>query len=307
MIGLLAALAGCRWGFEPIAPPCPQPPCSTIDADPNPTFDAPRGDPSTDTDGDTVFDDTDNCIAIPNLEQHDEDTDGYGDVCDNCPTVANTNQANVGETNMGATADTVGDACDPRPAQSGESIRYFEPFVGTTLPPDWTVINGTWTVNNDAVHQMSLISDQRMHDPPAVVGPDYIVESTITFSGFDVANVNGGVLFRITNDNGWLCAVFHDDGTMPATSLLMMWSIQNGAANFERNRAVLPEVKVGDRFRILTGAFGSNLYCALDSFQTGPNAPFTSNQNADGVPGLRTNRVTGSYSSFVVYGLGGPI
>lgn len=307
-MGLLAALAGCRWGFDPIAPPsCALPPCTTIDADSNPVFDAPRGDPTTDTDGDTVFDDTDNCIAVPNLGQHDDDADGYGDVCDNCPTVANTNQANVGETAMGAAADPVGDACDPRPAQGGESIRYFEPFAGAALAPDWTVINGTWTVSGDAVHQMSLISDQRMHDPPSYMGPDYIVESTLTFSGFDVANVNGGVLFRMTNDNGWLCAVFHDDATMPATSLLMMWSIQNGAANFERNRATLPEVKVGDRFRILTGAFGSNLYCAVDSFQTGPNAPFTSNQNADGMPGLRTNRVTGSYSSFVVYGLGGPI
>jgi hypothetical protein len=137
--------------------------------------------------------------------------------------------------------------------------------------------------------------------------PDYIVEATFTFSGLDTGNVNGGVVFRMTNDNGWLCAVFHDDTTMPVTALLMIWSLQNGAANFERNRATIAEPKVGDKFRILAGGFGSNLYCALDSFQTGPTAPFSSNQNASGIPGVRTNRVSGAYSYVVVYGLGGAI
>jgi len=306
-LALSATLAACRFGFDllPTAD-CPQGNC-TSDADPNPDFDAPRGDPSVDTDGDGVFDDTDNCIGLQNPGQHDEDSDGYGDPCDNCPTVANPNQANVGETNAGATADNVGDACDPRPAQSGESIRYFEPFAGTTLSADWMIINGTWTLAGDAVEQMSLVSDQRMHDAASVAGNDYVVEATFTVASLDTGNVNAGVLTRMTNNNGWLCAVFHDDTTTPAMSLLMFWSIQNGAANFERNRATIPEVGAGGRFRILTGAYGSALYCALDSLQTGPSAPFTSNQNNSGIPGFRTNRVSGAYASFAVYTLGGPI
>lgn len=298
-IALCATLAACRFNFDPVT-------STGVDADPNPDFDAPRGSPDVDTDGDGAFDDTDNCISIANPAQHDEDSDGYGDVCDNCPTVANVNQANSGETSMGAEADAVGDACDPRPSQSGEAIQYFEPFVGTMLTPDWTAVNGSWLVSADALQQDSLVSDQRIH-VPTIAGPNYVIEATFTFASFDTLNVNGGVVFRMTNNNGWLCAVFHDDSTMPITSLLMMWSLQNGAANFERNRATIPEVKAGDRFRILTGAYGSDLYCAIDSLQTGPSAPFTSNQNSDGMPGLRTNRVTGSYSSFVVYTLGGPI
>jgi hypothetical protein len=292
---VVAVLGGCRFGFDELAPACSQGAC--LDGGEDPTLDAPRGDPATDTDGDGVFDDTDNCIGLQNPVQHDEDADGFGDLCDNCPTVANTSQSNVGETSAGQAADTVGDACDPRPTQAGESIRYFEPFSAAALSADWTVMTGTWPMTGDAVEQASLLSDQRMHDPAAVMVPDYIVESTFTYTGFDTGNVNGGVVFRMTNNNGWLCAVFHDDSTAPTISLLMMWSLQNGAANFERNQFVIPEIKVGDSYRILAGGFGSSLYCALDSLQTGPTAPFTSNQNNTGIPGLRTNRVTGTYSS----------
>jgi hypothetical protein len=303
---LLVAACG-RIGFDPTEA-CSDGSCTPGDDGPFSVPDAmPDGSPLVDTDGDGVFDDKDNCIRIANPAQHDEDADGYGDVCDNCPSIANADQANIAELNAGQAADSVGDACDPRPTQAGDEIVYFEPFTGSTLPAAWTVINGTWTVASDGVAQASLVSDQRMHETAHTAGSNYIVETAFTFSGFDTGNVNGGVLFRMTNNNGWLCAVFHDDTTTPVTSLLMMWSIQNGAANFERNRATIAEPKVGDRFRILGGSYGSNLYCALDSLQTGPTAPFTSNQNNSGIPGVRTNRVTGSYAYVVVYTLGGPI
>jgi hypothetical protein len=87
----------------------------------------------------------------------------------------------------------------------------------------------------------------------------------------------------------------------------MLWTLQNGAANFERSRATIPDVKVGDSFRLLAGAYGSNQYCAIDSLQTGTTAPFVSNKNAAGISGLRTNRTTNTYAYFVIYALGGPI
>lgn len=293
MVITTAWLCACgRFGFDELSPAVPQ------DAD---VFDAPRGQPGVDTDGDAVFDDTDNCIAMVNADQHDEDSDGYGDVCDNCPSVANTSQARALD------SDPVGDACDPRPTQPGDSIVYFEPFNRATLGPDWSVINGTWTMGSDGVVQASLVSDQRMHEVLTTINTDYIVETHVTFTGFDAANVNAGTVYRMTGDNGWLCAVFHDDSTMPATSLLMLWTLQNGAANFERARATIPTVQVGDSFRLLAGAAGSNQYCAIDSLQNGTFAPFLSNKNATGIPGLRTNRTTNTYQYFVVYALGGPI
>jgi hypothetical protein len=262
--------------------------------------------PGADTDGDTITDDQDNCIFVPNPAQHDEDADGRGDVCDNCPGVANPDQTNVGEINAAQPADTLGDACDPRPAGAGDAIAYFDTFGGGALSSDWSIISGTWNVAGDAVAQTDLLSDQRIHDI-AITAVDYIVETNFTFTALDAGNVNGGVVWRMSQQsgNGWLCGVFRDDGVTPAVSLLMLWSLSGGAGNFERDRATIAEPKVGDSFRILAGAFGDLHYCALDSLQTGPTTTFTSNQNNSGVPGFRNNRVTGTYSYFVVYTLGG--
>lgn len=308
VLTVAAALAGCgRIGFDPPAA-CPPGGCPDIVDAPLDLFDAPRGMPGVDTDGDGTDDDVDNCTTIENPTQHDEDSDGYGDDCDNCPSYPNTSQANAGETNAGAAADTVGDACDPRPDRPGESILYFDTFTGGALSEDWSVISGTWALGGDDAAQSELVSDDRIHNLAAVAVADYIVESTFTWASFDTGNVNGGVVFRMTsNGNGWLCSTFRDDTTSPVTSLVMLWSLQAGSANFERNSDTIGEPMAGSSYRIFAGGYGSNLYCAIDSLQTGPSAPFSSNKNADGVPGLRTNRVTGSYGYFVVYGLGGPL
>ena len=59
----------------------------------------------TDSDGDGVPDDEDNCPTVANPNQGDLDGDGLGDLCDNCPDVANPGQDDVDE-------DGVGDLCD---------------------------------------------------------------------------------------------------------------------------------------------------------------------------------------------------
>ena len=64
--------------------------------------------PTDDTDGDTIFDITDNCPNVANPTQADSDGDGVGDACDNCPNTPNANQANQD-------GDAFGDACDACP------------------------------------------------------------------------------------------------------------------------------------------------------------------------------------------------
>ncbi len=74
---------------------------------------------STDSDGDGVNDDVDNCPNSSNPDQADQDGDGIGDLCDpdrdgdniennvdNCPSVVNPDQADVDN-------DGIGDTCDP--------------------------------------------------------------------------------------------------------------------------------------------------------------------------------------------------
>ncbi len=75
-----------------------------------------------DTDGDTINDALDNCIAIPNLGQDDADADGKGDVCDNCTFLRNTDQSDVDH-------DTIGDACDPHPEDGGDCLILVDTFT----------------------------------------------------------------------------------------------------------------------------------------------------------------------------------
>ena len=65
------------------------------------------GDDATgDTDHDGRCDDSDNCIAVANVNQLDSDHDGIGNACDNCPNTTATSQAD-------ADNNGIGDACDP--------------------------------------------------------------------------------------------------------------------------------------------------------------------------------------------------
>jgi hypothetical protein len=61
-----------------------------------------------DTDGDGVADEEDNCPLVANEAQADGDQDGTGDVCDNCPAQENSDQADQDD-------DQVGDTCDNCP------------------------------------------------------------------------------------------------------------------------------------------------------------------------------------------------
>lgn len=90
-----------------------------------------------DLDGDGVVDSVDNCVAVANPDQADEDLDRVGDVCDPCPPVPD---------NGDADGDGVGDACDPNPGTSGDELVAFVGFADP-LPASWTT-SGTFMASD---------------------------------------------------------------------------------------------------------------------------------------------------------------
>ena len=60
----------------------------------------------TDSDGDRVFDQDDNCVAVPNADQADDDGDLLGSACDNCPDDANPAQLDYDGDGIGSACET---------------------------------------------------------------------------------------------------------------------------------------------------------------------------------------------------------
>jgi hypothetical protein len=108
------------------------------------------GSPLVDSDGDTIFDNADNCIAKPNIDQRDFDHDNHGDVCDHCPHLASTPDPD-------GDGDGVGDACDPRPSTTGDLQALWLGFYDAADIAGWYDGNtgglGTWSITDSALTQ----------------------------------------------------------------------------------------------------------------------------------------------------------
>jgi hypothetical protein len=261
--------------------------------------------PPRDADGGTVpidvRDGGPTCWGTPTA--HDEDGDGVVDECDNCPSVSNAGQADQGEVNSGASADGVGDACDPRPNAAGDSIFFFDGLNFTSAPSTWTNVGaGTWTASGTSLSPNGTLSGQELERAfPSALG-NYLAETTFTFTALENLG-SASVPFRTsTARDGWGCGL----GINGSTGQLFLTQVTGGVGEAMPTTASVGAPQVGGRFRLLAGAYSTNLYCILAGGGGGRVNRSTSGSTS-GECGFRASLADATFEYLLVYRLGGTV
>jgi hypothetical protein len=263
------------------------------DAAPPPPADADSGPSAPD-----VRDSGPPCRGTPS--SNDEDSDGVVDECDNCPSIANTNQADLGEVNGGGTADGVGDACDPRPSSGGDSIYLFDGLNFTTFPAEWTNVgNGNWTASGTSVAPTSTNTGQEMNRAfPSGLG-NYLAETAFTFNQI-TSNFSASLPFRMdATRNGLGCAVGTPDGI---NGQLILTEVVGGTSSGTPLIVPMNVPTTGNRYRLLAGGFGTNIYC-----YTGGTRIDATGTSTTGDSGFRTSASRATFEYLLIYRLGGAL
>lgn len=236
-----------------------------------------------DSDGDGVKDVEDNCPAIANSSQHDEDLDQLGDACDPCPPFAETDDPD---------GDGVAGSCDPWPTIAGDHIVRFDGFDDPTLQ-GWTP-SGTWEVSADHVVLTSTdnsISTLVMPEPPAE-RLAVLAHVSVTTVHVAAARSIGTVLLHQGPSETVLCALLRA-GVGPKLELYDL----GGAGQL----GTMPDTAFdnGTLVTLTETRDGSDYACSDAMVST--EGTTTTIASAPGV-GLRSNSVSGSYEWVLVVG-----
>ncbi len=255
--------------------------------------DAPTTDPQLDSDHDGVPDIADNCVYVPNPDQHDHDGDGRGDVCDVCPHLA--------DTGADLDGDGVGDACDPNPTTPGERSVLFDGFYG---PLAWTPVIGgpSWQITNGVLDQPDTGSIYQLVRPMSPPPNNVFVEVRV--------HVNQLAQNQATRHSIGLVVAYHapDDYLFCGVAQTTDAEIEAGVVSpatagstFDYNPGTFTAAMIGDAITLqaqtsqAAGDTNTHLDCTGQHTTDHGTASYDAQTDAAGEIGLRTNGADASF------------
>ena len=129
------------------------------------------------------------------------------------------------ETNAGVAADGLGDVCDPRPTQSGDSRLFFDGFASSTLDPAWTADRSVFSVAGGNL-VFDRPGDTTARSLQRGMGTDVLVNTRSTFINWGIngdpdinQNLFIGVRGNSSNGDDVRCAARRAGTGSDATSV----------------------------------------------------------------------------------------
>jgi hypothetical protein len=243
------------------------------------------GNSSLDTDGDGKNDSVDNCRAISNPDQANEDSDALGDACDPCPPLVTFIEGGTQvDANADPDGDGVGNGCDPNPMTAGDRIKLFEGF-SSTMPPMGTTTTGMWTFSNGQAHVTAvggqiatLYFVSPMHRIEVARRDTITTRMTLTMSSTGTTSTGAGILDPMdTSLHGVGC---FNGFTGNQRQLMLLNTFTSGSAS-PLAMIESPTVPMAGELKLFRDANGARTVCTIASFMTpaaNGNVPPNGNQ-----------------------------
>jgi hypothetical protein len=231
------------------------------------------------------------CAATP-----DEDGDGIGDACDNCLADPNPGQENAQETAAGQAPDSLGDACDPRPATGGDGVLFFDTFEGPDLDPGWLGERAAFSLaDGDLVYDDADGDDMPEIHRAAAGDVLFVVSFTVVRWSSTAENRNVWAGVRADASGGaYRCSVRRDSGGATMLAFFAFGDLSGPAAT----RAEPIDLDVP--YRLAARAQASDVSCTLGATSYVQRDAMTTAGSVE----IRARRAAVRLHSAVAYQLG---